>query len=117
MDDDHHSREGLKDSLLGAGYYVETAADSWQAIKKMKEGRFEVAIIDLDLPTYHGIALSGWDLVRICRAFNPAIAIIVVSAEDGKEVKAQAEQLKVAELLEKPINPTQMKAIVRTLDP
>lgn len=117
VDDDHHSREGLRASLRGAGYRVETAGDSWQAIKMMKEGLFEVAIIDLDLPTYHGIALSGWDLVRIFRAFNPAISIIVVSAEEGKDVQARAEQLKVSELLEKPINPTQVKAIVRTLDP
>lgn len=117
VDDDRHSREGLQASLLGAGYCVETAADSWQAIKKLKEGYFEVAIIDLDLPPVHGVAMSGWDLVRISRAFNPTMAIILVSADDGEEVKSQAEQLKVSEVLEKPITPTQVKAIVRTLDP
>ena len=116
VDDHRHSREGLRESLVGEGYQVEATADCWQAIKKVKEGRFEVAIIDLDLPPVHGVDMSGWDVIRICRAFHPAITIIVVSAEAGQEVKAQAEELKVAEVLEKPINPTQLKAIVRTLN-
>ncbi len=115
VDDDRHCREGLQVSLLGAGYTVETAADSWQAIKKMKECPCEVAIIDLDLPPVHGFALSGWDLVRIFRIFNPAIAIVVVGAEGSKDVKAQAEQLKVSEFLEKPISPARLKAIVGML--
>ena len=116
VDDHRHSREGLRESLLGEGYQVETAADGWQAIKKVKEGRFEVAIIDLDLPPVYGVDMSGWDLIRICRAFHPGINIIVVSAEAGQEVNAQAEELKVAKVLEKPIDPTQLKAIVRTLN-
>jgi CheY-like chemotaxis protein len=117
VDNYRHSREGLKNSLLGWGYKVETAADSWEAIKKMKESLFEVAIIDLDLPPVHGVAMSGWDLVRIFRAFNPAVSIILVSPEGGADVKARAEQLKVSEFLEKPITPAKLKAIVRTLDP
>jgi CheY-like chemotaxis protein len=116
VDDHRHSREGLRESLLGEGYQVEAAADGWQAIKKVKEGRFEVAIIDLDLPPVHGVDISGWDLVRICRAFHPAITVIVVSAEAGQAVMARAEELKVAKVLEKPIDPTQLKAIFRTLN-
>lgn len=116
VDDDHHSREGLRVSLLGAGYTVETAADSLQAIMKMKESPCEVAIVDLDLPPVHGVSMSGWDLVRIFRAFNPAVAIVVVGAEESKEVRNQAARLKVSEFLEKPISPTQLKAIVSALN-
>lgn len=115
VDDERHSREGLRVSLLGAGYTVETAADSWQAIKMIKDYPFEVAIIDLDLPPVHGVALSGWDLVRIFRAFNPSIGIVVVGAEESRDVKNQAAQLKVSEFLEKPISPTRLKGIVRAL--
>ncbi|MFQ5847209.1 MAG: response regulator [Candidatus Methylomirabilales bacterium] len=117
VDDERHSREGLRVSLLGAGHIVETAADSWQAIKKIKEYPFEVAIIDLDLPPVHGVALSGWDLVRIVRAFNPASAIVVVGAEETRDMKAYAEQLEVSAFLEKPISPARLKAIVRVLRP
>ncbi len=119
VDDERHSREGLRVWLLGAGYTVETAAetaaDSWQAIKKIKDYPFEVAIIDLDLPPVHGVALSGWDLVRIFRAFNPSIGIVVVGAEESRDVRTQVKQLKVSEFLEKPISPTRLKGIVSTL--
>jgi len=115
VDNERHSREGLRDSLLGAGYTVETAADSWQAIKKIKDYFFEVAIIDIDLAPVYGVALSGWDLVRIFRAFNPSIGIVVVGAEESRYVKTQAERLKVSEFLEKPISPTRLKGIVSAL--
>ena len=115
VDDYRHSREGLRTWLLAGGHRVETAADSWQAIQKMKDGLFEVAIIDLDLPPVHGVAVSGWDLVRIFRAFNPAVCIIVVGSEGGSEARAQAARLKVSEFLEKPVTLATLKAIVRTL--
>lgn len=115
VDDESHSREGLRASLLGAGYTVETAADSWQAIKKIKDYPFEVAIIDLDLPPVHGVALTGWDLVRIFRAFNPSIGIVVVGAEESRDVKTKVERLKVSEFLEKPISPARLKGIVNAL--
>lgn len=117
VDDDLHSREGLRDTLLSEGYRVESSADSWQAIRKIKECPFDIAIIDLDLPDVHGVAVTAWDLARIFRVYNPAISLIVVGAEEGKAVRAQVEQLKVSEFLVKPISPTQLKGIVRTLEP
>jgi CheY-like chemotaxis protein len=117
VDDDLHSREGLRDTLLGEGYRVETSADSWQAIRKIKECPFDIAITDLDLPAVHGVAVTAWDLARIFRAYNPDIFLIVVGAEEGRAVRAQAEQLKVSEFLVKPISPSQLKGIVKTLEP
>ena len=110
------SREGLKASLRGEGCSVETVGDSWQAIKKMKESHFAVAIIDLDLPPVHGVAVSGWDLVRIFRAFDPGITLILVGADPGRDALAHAEQVKVSEFLEKPISPRHLKAIVEKIE-
>lgn len=117
VDDDLHSREGLRDWLRTEGYKVDTAADAWQAIKKVKESRFDIAIIDLDLPPIHGVSMNGWDLARIFRAYNPAIRLIVVSAEEADVVRAEAEQMQVSLFLEKPISPARLKLMVRTLDP
>ncbi len=112
VDDDFHSREGLRLSLIEEGYAVDTAADGWEAFKRLKEGPFELAIIELDLPTVHDVTLNGWDVARFCRAYYPAISILVVSEEAGREVRAQAEQFKVSAFLRKPIDPVQLKAIV-----
>ena len=111
-DDDFHSREGLRLFLLGEGYAVETARNGWQALQRLKEGLFELAIIDL--PAVQGVILNGWDVLRLCRAYCPAISILVVSAQAGREARSQVEQLNVAVLLEKPVNRMQLKAVVRT---
>jgi len=117
IDDDVHGREGLRALLSAEGYGVETAADGLAAIRKMKDGGFDVAIIDLNLPELLGLTLSGWDLVRIQHAFDPGVAVVVISADLGTDAAARAEELEVEQCLEKPIDPVQLKAVLRTLRP
>ena len=111
-----HSREGLSASLRRLGWSVETAAGSWEAVKKAKDGHFGFAIIDLDLPPAHGVAVSGWELARIFRAFHPDAAIILVTAEPRPELKVEAERLHRLRLVEKPISPAELRALVRALE-
>jgi len=110
-----HSREGLSASLRAGGYRVETAAESWEAIQKAKDGRFDLAIMEVDLPTAHGLAMNGWDLALIFRAFHPGAAIILITTESRPELRARAEDLGRARLVEKPIHPGQLRALVKTL--
>ncbi len=110
-----HSREGLSASLRVGGYGVETAAGSWEAIQKAKDGYFGLAIIDVDLPPAHGVVMSGWDLARIFRAFHPGAAIILVTADWHPALTAQAEGLHRARLVEKPIHPGELRALVKAL--
>ncbi len=116
VDDDLHSREGLRDSLRAEGFKVETAADTWEAIVRMKQSRFDIAIIDIDLPPVHGVNMTGWDLARILRAYNSAICLIVVSAHEADLIPAEAEGIRVSQFLEKPISPARLKTIVRSLN-
>src|SRR6185436_5495817 len=75
------SREGLGVALRVSGFVVETAGGSSEAIRKVGARDFDLAIIDLDLPPVHGIAEDGWDLVRILRAANPALLMVLIAAE------------------------------------
>lgn len=111
-----HSREGLSASLRSGGWNVETASGSWEAVKKAKEGRFGLAIIDLDLPPAHGVAVSGWDLARIFRAFHSDAAVILVTADARPELKTEAARFSRVRLVEKPINPVELRAMLKTLE-
>jgi DNA-binding response OmpR family regulator len=115
VDDDPHSREGLREALQSEGYRVETAPDSWEGIRKIKEDDYDVAIVDLDLPAVRGVVVTGWDLARIFPAYRPGISIIVISAEAENAQRSRAGHLGVSEFLEKPISPTRLRAIVRAL--
>jgi CheY-like chemotaxis protein len=111
-----HSREGLCDSLRAGGYSVEAAAGSWEAVQKAKDGHVGLAIIDLDLPPAHGVVVSGWDLARIIRAFHPDAAVILVTAEWRPEARAKTDALQRARLVEKPIRPGELRALVKALE-
>mgnify|MGYP001221647610 CR=1 FL=1 len=111
------SREGLGAALRGGGFAVETAASSSEAIRKVDQGEFDLAIIDLDLPPVHGIAEDGWDLVRILRAADPGLLMVLIAAECHPGTRAEAQRHGAAHLLEKPISPRELRSIVRNLRP
>jgi DNA-binding response OmpR family regulator len=117
LEADRHSREGLRDFFVLSGYAVETVAGGSEALDKIKNRRFDVAIIDLDLPTAHGLSPSGWDVVRTLRADHPAAPVVVVSAENPGDLMPRAHELGVAAILEKPISLTHLKALVGRLNP
>ena len=116
VDDHVPSREGLRQWFCGLGWRVETAADGWEALKRIKETSFEAAIVDLDLPPVHGIVLSGWDVVRIVRAFRPETSIMVLSAQGKHDMKVQADRLGVSEFVEKPIRAAHLHALAGMLE-
>ena len=111
------SREGLGAALRGSGFAVEPAAGSSEAIRKIVDSEFDLAIIDLDLPPAHGIAEDGWDLVRILRAADPALPMVLIAAECQPDTQAEALRYGAAHLLEKPISPRELRTIVCTLRP
>jgi two-component system response regulator MprA len=116
VDDEAHSREGLRDSLAREGHAVETATNGRDALMAVTRGEspFHVAIIDVDLPRRHG-ALTGWEVAQACRAASPSTAIIIVVADDWAPEHATAASLGVTEILEKPISPAHVKRLLREL--
>jgi CheY-like chemotaxis protein len=112
-----HSREGLGAALRGGGFCVETAEGASEAIGRIRDGRVDLAIIDLDLPAAHGVAVDGWDLVRILRILDPALPLILIAAECHPDTQAEAVRHGAAHLLEKPINPRELRSILRALRP
>jgi DNA-binding response OmpR family regulator len=115
VEDEPHSREGLRDLLAGRGYHVETAADLPQAICHVNAQRFAGAIIDLHLPPVQGVTVTGWGIADICPAGQAGIVVLFVSAQGGLEVEARAARLGRASFLEKPIDPAQLAATLGLL--
>jgi CheY-like chemotaxis protein len=111
------SREGLGAALRGGGISVQTAEGSSEAIRRIHDGGFDLAIIDLDLPPAHGVAEDGWELVSILRSLDPNLSLILIAAECHPDTQAEAQRHGVAHLLEKPINPRELRSIVRGLRP
>jgi len=109
------SREGLRASLEAEGCLVEAAADAPHAVALMRAGGFDLAVIDLGLLPTRGIARSAWELARLFRVFNLSAPMVLLAAELGRDLEAEAACVRPALLLEKPINPAHLRAVVRKL--
>ena len=109
------SREGLRASLEAEGCLVEAAADAQHGEALMRAGGFDLAVIDLDLSPARRIAPSVWDLARYFRVFNPGAPLVLVAAELRLDLESEAVCLCPALVLEKPINPARLRAVVRQL--
>lgn len=116
VEDDQHSRNGLRTSLLAEGHGVEAVSDGWQAFRAIKAGAFDLALVDLDLPPVMGVAVTGWDVARILRAYAPTIPIVVMTAQEDEDIQRLARRFKLSAFMVKPIDPARVKALIRTLD-
>jgi CheY-like chemotaxis protein len=115
LDPYHGSREGIRASLEAEGCRVEAAGDALHGLALMRAGGFQLAVIDLGLPPARGIARNAWELARLFRAFNPDAPLVLLAAELRRDVETEAACACPALVLEKPIDPTRLRAVVRQL--
>ena len=66
VDDDFPFRERLSQSMIKKGFNVESFANSNDTIKRIKNKKFDYAIVDMRL-----IDGSGLELIEIIKKFNP----------------------------------------------
>lgn len=79
VDDEPSLRELLKDYLELAGHSVETAETGMEGLTKLREGRFQLATLDVDMPS-----MSGLDVLKLIRR-DPKLArlpVLMCTARD-----------------------------------
>jgi two-component system chemotaxis response regulator CheY len=97
VEDDALVAEGVRMSLTGEGWSVETCGDGAGALERLRSaGRYDVLIFDNNLPDTDGV-----ELIRRTRALahRQQTPIIVLSADD---VEAQARRAGANSFLQKP---------------
>ena len=82
VEDERAMREGLRDNLEFEGYAVDVAADGETGLQKLRDGRYDLVLLDVMLPRR-----SGFDVCRTARAEGFATPIIMLTAK-GDEVDA-----------------------------
>ncbi len=113
VEDDPCSRTGLRDLLRADGYLVEACADGLQGFRLFRAQPFDLAFVDLNLPAVLGVPISGWDFIRMLRAYLPNLPVIILTAEELTAVHvAEAKSLRVAAMLHKPVTPSRLKHLI-----
>jgi CheY-like chemotaxis protein len=107
VDDDPTIRAVLRATLAEAGYETVEAADGAEALLCLQRERFNVIVLDLDMPVMNGRAFS-----RRMREHGEAIPTLILSAHGAREA---AEELGAAAALDKPFDVDEVAGTVARL--
>jgi two-component system, sensor histidine kinase len=112
VDNERQIQSGMRTLLTGWGCSVATAGDFQEAVTRFPEGEQP----DIILVDYHLRDGETGDQVidRLRLHFGRAIPAIMISADRGNELKAQLAATGVP-LLNKPLKPAQLRALLRTM--
>jgi DNA-binding NtrC family response regulator len=108
IDDDEIICKLLKKTLTDEGYRVETAGDGYEALKKIKEGSFDIMLVDLIME-----GMAGLEGLRAVREIDPEIMAIIITAHPSIETVVNSIREGAYDYIIKPIDPDEVLASVR----
>ncbi|MCD6391117.1 MAG: response regulator [Dehalococcoidia bacterium] len=100
VEDEAIVRESLRDWLKNVGYEVETAEEGEEALEKIENKEFSVAVLDLRLP-----GKDGLEVLREATEKNPKIKGIVITAYPSVETAVEAMKMGAIDYIAKPFTP------------
>lgn len=75
VDDERNIRNNLGMVLEAEGYKVDTASDGDDALNRVKEGRYDIAFVDFQMPK-----MDGLELLRFLRELRPKMPVVMLTA-------------------------------------
>ncbi len=79
-------------------YEIDTAASTAEALEKLKQKEYQIAMTDLVMPD-----LDGLQLLKKIKAQWPQVAVIVISGKASIEMAVEAMKLGADDFIEKPV--------------
>ena len=111
VDDNEMNRDMLARRCERQGYVVVTAGDGRQALNLLVERRFDLVLLDIEMPTMDGLAV-----LRLLRKTYPMtdLPVIMVTATDASQSIVNALDLGANDYVTKPIDFPVVAARVKT---
>ena len=110
VEDDAALSEALHQTLKLSGYAVDRVNNGASADHALKDGVFDLLILDLGLPK-----LDGHEVLKRLRTRNSPLPVLILSACDDPEEKARGLDLGADDYLAKPFSVKELGARVRAL--
>ncbi|HWR84211.1 MAG TPA: response regulator [Candidatus Deferrimicrobium sp.] len=101
-------RGQLREYLTDIGYTVEMAADGREAVQRIADGSFAVALVDCRLADGDGLDV----LEQLCQS-HPDLSVVMLSGDPSLELVISALRRGAFDFVVKPVNLTEVDVIVR----
>jgi two-component system response regulator AtoC len=99
VDDDPQTRELLCEFLTAKAYEVSEAATGGEGLKRLREERPHLVLLDINLPD-----ISGLEVLREAKAIDPAVGVIMVTGLQEEEIGRQAMRDGAFDYITKPLD-------------
>jgi two-component system, OmpR family, alkaline phosphatase synthesis response regulator PhoP len=100
VDDERNIRNNLGMVLEAEGYKVDTAADGDDALRRVKEGLYDIVFVDIQMPKMGGLELLGH-----LRGLRSKLPVVMLTAYGTVARAVEAMKLGAVDFLEKPFEP------------
>ncbi len=99
VDDEPDAIELLTEFLTAKGYEVITASDGEEALRKVKEDRPHLILLDVRMPK-----LNGMEVLRRVREIDREVGVIMVTAVNEEETGREALKMGAFDYITKPLD-------------
>jgi two-component system, OmpR family, response regulator len=110
IEDDRMVGAAVEQALRDAAYAVDWVRDGETAVQAAEAETYEVALLDLGLPT-----IDGRDVLRRLRAIGGRLPVIIVTARDGIDDRIDGLDLGADDYLVKPFEIRELLARMRAV--
>ena len=107
IDDDEIMRLSCDQILRKSGYKVETFANGHDGIRRIREIRPPLLIVDIKMPE-----LDGFEVIEIVRQIDPDLVIVVITGYATIETAVDAMKAGAYDFLPKPFTPSELRLII-----
>jgi two-component system sensor histidine kinase/response regulator len=107
IDDEEAMRYSCSQVLNKDGYVTETADDGYSGLRKIKEVKPDLVLIDLKMP-----GMGGMELLEKIGQIDPDIISVVITGYATIESAVEAMKLNAYDFLPKPFTPDQLRIVI-----
>ena len=107
VEDDGATRSGLTELVRTWGFMAEAAADGEEGLDKITTFRPSIVVTDLVMPRK-----TGLELLEALRDIDPAIAVILLTAQGTVESAVEAIRIGAYDYLTKPVDPQRLRILL-----
>ena len=110
VDDELIMRESLAGWLERDGHEVEKAASGEEALKILKESRFDILLVDIKME-----GMSGLDVLKQVKESDPDVEIVMITAYGSIATAIEAMKNGAYEYLLKPFEPDELGILIEKI--